>query len=158
MRKDKESKIPAFTERIRELVNSTNVTVTKFAEDAGITRQALNSYLNDNRVPGSEALTKICSAYHVSADWLLGVSDGEAAITTESPFRKRAVETVKLMGQELIDRADELIPRAQRVKEINIRLRIPTKTEVFVPPEIQVDVDVYPSKVVFDHVLSRNNE
>lgn len=76
MSKEKQpSKMPVFTERFRKFYAETGDNTIKFSEKAGITRQALNSYLNENRIPDSEALRKICSAYNVSADYLLGFSE-----------------------------------------------------------------------------------
>lgn len=71
----KQSRVPDFTKRFKEFYLSTGDTTSDFAENAGITRQAMNTYLNDNHIPSSEALKKICLAYRVSADYLLGLSD-----------------------------------------------------------------------------------
>lgn len=73
-------------------------------------------------------------------------------------YRERAVEAVKTMGQELIDRADELIPNAQRVSNINIWLRIPSLGETLEMPEIEVEVDVLPSKIVINKMIKAENE
>lgn len=62
-------------------------------------------------------------------------------------FRERAVETLKVMGQSLVDKADELIPHTRNVKEVSVWLRIPSLSDD--PdsiPEIQVSTDIYPSK------------
>ncbi len=72
-------------------------------------------------------------------------------------FRERAVETVKMMGEELTSRADELIPNANRVKEINIWLRIPSLSDdPDCLPEIQVSVDTYPSREIIHLIRDRN--
>lgn len=74
-------------------------------------------------------------------------------------YRERAVETVKMMAQDLLDRADELIPDAKKIKEVNIWLRIPTLTDdIDNLPEIQVNVDVYPSKQFVDVFLKQQDE
>lgn len=69
-----EKRIPEFTRNLKELLKRSELTVTAFADRIGITRQALTTYLNDGRIPDSETLLKICKAFHISADWLLGLS------------------------------------------------------------------------------------
>ena len=74
-------------------------------------------------------------------------------------YRERAVETVKMMAQDLLDRADELIPDAKKIKEVNIWLRIPTLTDdIDNLPEIQVNVDVYPSNQFVNVFLKQQDE
>lgn len=63
-------------------------------------------------------------------------------------YREMTVETVKLAGQELIDRAEELIPNTTMVKGTDIWIHIPSFTDdEFNPPVIEVQTDVYPSRV-----------
>lgn len=63
-------------------------------------------------------------------------------------YREMAVSTMKLAGQELIDRAEELIPNATNVKNIDIWIRIPSLScDTFDVPEIEVQTDVYPSSI-----------
>ena len=68
-------------------------------------------------------------------------------------FRERAVETVKAFEQELIDRADELIPNAQKVKSVNVWIRIPTLSDTIDLPEMEVECEVYPSRVTLDKIF-----
>lgn len=65
-----------------------------------------------------------------------------------------AVAVAKIAGQELIDRADELIPKTEGVKNVNIRIRIPSLSDdAFDIPEIQVDTEVYPKKIAVDKII-----
>ena len=95
-----ESKIPVFTKRFREIFENSEDSAVKFAERTGISRQAINSYLNENRVPDSIALKKICSAYNVSADWLLGLSEAKKRDATldaaieYTGLSEKAIETI----------------------------------------------------------------
>jgi hypothetical protein len=62
-------------------------------------------------------------------------------------YREMAVEAVKLAGQELIDRADELICKTEGVKDIDIWIRIPSMTDdPNVIPEMEVSTNVYPRR------------
>lgn len=69
-------------------------------------------------------------------------------------YREMAVNTIKLAGQELIDRAEELIPNATNVKNIDIWIRIPScSDDVFEVPEIEVQTDVYPSRITLNKYI-----
>ena len=65
-------------------------------------------------------------------------------------YRERAVEVMKLAGKELAERAEELIPDAKRVKDLNIWIRVPSLTDEITYPEIEVEVSVYPTRQMVD--------
>lgn len=70
-------------------------------------------------------------------------------------YREMTVETVKLAGQELIDRAEELIPNTTMVKNTDIWIRIPSFTDDQLNvPEIEVQTDVYPSRVALEKYVN----
>lgn len=69
-------------------------------------------------------------------------------------YREMAVEITKIAGQELIDRADELIPDTEGVTEINVLIRIPSLSDdVFNIPEIQVSANVYPKQTAIEKII-----
>lgn len=74
-KKKANQRLPIFTIRLADLIHVSGMTVTDFAKSAGITRQAVNSYLNEGRIPDSETLKRICDAFNISADYLLGIVD-----------------------------------------------------------------------------------
>ena len=60
-------------------------------------------------------------------------------------YREMAVAVCKIAGEELVERAEELIPNAENVKDIDIWIRIPSLTDdTFAVPEIEVSTNVYP--------------
>lgn len=69
----KRGRMPVFKERLVELQGEKSV--KDFADEIGITRQAMGYYLNGDRIPDIQMLHQICSACNVSSDWLLGLSD-----------------------------------------------------------------------------------
>lgn len=74
-------------------------------------------------------------------------------------YREMAVKTVELAGQELIDRAEELIPNATNIRGIDIWIRIPSlSSDTFDVPEIEVQTDVYPSRVTFEKYVELLHE
>ena len=76
-------------------------------------------------------------------------------------YRERGVKMLKVMGQDIIDRAEELIPEAQGIKSVNVWLRIPTLSDdLDNVPEIEVCVDLYPDRKkysLFEKSLYRSN-
>ena len=67
-------------------------------------------------------------------------------------YREMAIEVAKIAGQELVERADELIPNAEGIKDIDIWIRIPSISDDALDiPDIQVNV--YPKKI-----CSRQND
>jgi hypothetical protein len=60
-------------------------------------------------------------------------------------YRERAVEALKIFGAELSERAEELIPDAHRVKDVNIWIRVPSLSDNLNDvPEIEVSVNIFP--------------
>ena len=60
-------------------------------------------------------------------------------------YRERAVEALKIFGAELSERAEELIPDAHRVKDVNVEIRIPSLSDNLNDvPEIEVSVNIFP--------------
>lgn len=69
-------------------------------------------------------------------------------------YREMAIAVCKIAGQELIDRADELIPNATNIKDIDIWINIPSLSDdAICIPEIQVNTNVYPRHVAIDKIL-----
>lgn len=69
-------------------------------------------------------------------------------------YRERAVATLKAFGEELINRAEELIPNAEKVKSINVWIKIPTLSDnMFDLPEMEVECEVYPSRVTLKKIM-----
>lgn len=72
----KESRFPAFKERLRELQG--DMSNTTFADFLGMSRQTIGFYLNGDRIPDILGLEQIARKCNVSTDWLLGISDAKA--------------------------------------------------------------------------------
>lgn len=69
-------------------------------------------------------------------------------------YRSMAVEVAKIAGKELIDRAEELIPNTEGVKEIDIWIRIPSLSDnAFDIPSIQVSTEVYPKQMAIEKIV-----
>lgn len=70
-----------------------------------------------------------------------------------------AVEVTKIAGQELVDRAEELIPNTEGVKDIDIWIRIPSLSDNELSiPEIQVNTNVYPKYGAVEKIVKLTSE
>ena len=65
--------IEKFRERLRFLMDQAD-SQEAFANFVGVSRSTLAQYYNNSVLPKADSIFKICSACHVSADWLLGLS------------------------------------------------------------------------------------
>lgn len=70
-------------------------------------------------------------------------------------YREKAVEAIRLAGQELMNRAEEFVPDAERVINTEIVIRIPTNTEVVIMPTLEVRTEVAPSRIMLDKIFGR---
>ena len=63
------------TDTLKNLVLKSGKTQKEIAEDLGLARQRFNFYVTGKRQPDNEMLTKIAAYFHVSVDYLLGLTD-----------------------------------------------------------------------------------
>ena len=72
-------------------------------------------------------------------------------------YREMALEMLKLMGQELIDRAEELIPNTEGIKDIDVWISIPTMSDSeLCIPEIRVNTIAYPKRMALEKFMELN--
>ena len=70
--------------KINLLRSNTNMNQTEFAEKIGVTQSTLSSYEKGNAMPSLDVLIAIATNFHVSTDWLLGLSKSEMTISSVS--------------------------------------------------------------------------
>lgn len=69
------------------------------------------------------------------------------------------MKVAQIAGQELMDRAEELIPDTKGVKDIDIRIRIPfLSCDQLDIPEIQVNTNVYPKQIAVEKIVKLISE
>ena len=66
--------IAIMGQRIKLLRSGLKLNQTTFAESIGITQSTLSSYENGNVAPSTDVLLTIAIKYHISLDWLFGLS------------------------------------------------------------------------------------
>ncbi len=92
---DKRGIVDIFQARLRSLIDRRGETMAQFARRSSIDRSALSQFLEPGtkRLPRAETLCALAQTEMVSADWLLGLSQSESAIT----------EVAKVNSIELVD-------------------------------------------------------
>lgn len=84
-----------FDERIKELRTSLGLSQVQFGRKLFITKQCVCNWENGNIMPSVDMLTKICTTFSVSADYLLGLSNNitidAAGLTTEQILHIQAI-------------------------------------------------------------------
>lgn len=70
-----DSDLKTFSGRLKELRKSLNLTQAEFVKDIDITAAALSAYEKNLKNPSIGVVKRIASKYHVSIDWLCGLSD-----------------------------------------------------------------------------------
>ena len=66
-----------FPLRLRKLIERRNTTITALARELKISRQAVSQYVDGAAQPNIEKLVSIARFFHVSTDYLVGLSDYE---------------------------------------------------------------------------------
>lgn len=64
-----------FFERIKELRTSLSMNQVEFGRKLHVTKQCVSNWENGNIQPSIDMLIKICTTFHVNADYLLGLED-----------------------------------------------------------------------------------
>ncbi len=65
----------SFPERLRKLMEEQHKTQQDVADYLGKSRQAVGSYANGSSSPDWETIAQLARYFHISSDWLLGVSN-----------------------------------------------------------------------------------
>ena len=67
-----------FPRRLRQLIEQRQTTQQDLASALGRTRQMIGYYADGSSVPPLDTIVAICEYFHVSSDWLLGLTDTQS--------------------------------------------------------------------------------
>ena len=95
-----------FSYRLIVLMEDFNMSQVDLSNKIGISNVTISRYLSGDRIPRLDVITKIASAFNVSVDYLLGLSDdrnGEDALWAKNLFgldgnshlSKKQIELIK---------------------------------------------------------------
>lgn len=68
-------------------------------------------------------------------------------------YREQVVEVIKIVGRELMERANELVPDAEYVTDTDIHIRVPSYTDQIEIPEISVTCNVFPAMASVEKII-----
>lgn len=96
-----------ISERLKQVLDAKNMTVTEFSNVTGISYRSAMNYLNEGRDPNVDALVKIHNGLEISITWLL-TGNGEMfqEIIQESaisPQEEKLIEGYRTFPKKLKD-------------------------------------------------------
>lgn len=90
-----------FSQHLKELRESAGLNQSQLAEELKVSRGSISFYENMDRVPDVEFLSTAAKFFHVSTDWLLGLSDvrsPDANIQQVCKYTGLSEAAVKILG------------------------------------------------------------
>lgn len=102
-----------FAKRLRELLDGVNsplerkVNQKELADNIGVTRQVISQYCNGITSPNVDTLRSISEFFHVSSDYLIGISNtptvdiADKAIHDITGLTDPAIKTIKLWNDHI---------------------------------------------------------
>ena len=67
-----------FSKRVKELRESLGMSQADFAKSVNTSQTTLSSYENTDKTPSLDIVKEIALKYHISLDWLFGLSDSKS--------------------------------------------------------------------------------
>lgn len=93
-----------FPSRLRELRKKKNVTQARLASALGVSKSTIGLYETGDTLPDARTLRGIVDYFHVSADWLLGISSDSSRLPSavdELGLTKEAVDALLDMEDDM---------------------------------------------------------
>lgn len=72
-----------LNEKIRELRMAMNISQVELGNELGVSKQSVSNWENDNILPSVDMLVKIAKFFHVSCDYLLGLTSEKVLNVSE---------------------------------------------------------------------------
>ena len=90
-------------ERLQERRKDFNDTQADLARKLNVSVSTIKSWERENSAPSHEMLVEICTLYHVSADFLLGITDNDPW------FRKEQQDKLTPQNKEMVQLFEEFM-------------------------------------------------
>ena len=71
----KKFNLKVFAERLKELREENNLTITELGREIGVSAMAISRWEREIRIPNIESLFLLAEFFKVSADYLCGLED-----------------------------------------------------------------------------------
>lgn len=70
-------------------------------------------------------------------------------------YREMAAGIIRIAGEELTQRAEELVPNTEHISDITISIKIPSLTDdKACIPSIQISTSVYPRHIAEEKIIN----
>ena len=112
--------------RLKDLQGENSV--SSFARFLEMPQKTVDTYINGQRKPSVEFIMRVCSKCHVSADWLLGLSDDRGGSQSAAPMpmvtksRQKVLDSSAILSEDLAAIRRELHRQAGEIavlKQLN---------------------------------------
>lgn len=97
-----------FVKRLLELLDENDITQIELAKSIGITNVTISRYIGGERKPRIEIVVKMAEFFHVSTDYLLGLTDNRETLENIGPNTSIAMIHSKLNSMGLLNDKKEL--------------------------------------------------
>lgn len=101
----------SFGERLTNLLEEQNMTQKKLAEELDMVTTTINGYIKEHRQPDYNTLIRIAEYFHVSTDYLLGVTESRHVM--EYPLTAKEEGLVGLYRNMIPEKQDLLYEQAE---------------------------------------------
>ena len=92
-------------------------TQAEMAEILGIAQQGWARYESGKVMPGAEVIHQICVKLHISADYILGLTDNESGVAVIPSTASRDIERLRADAAQVCVRADSFNAAIENLKE-----------------------------------------
>lgn len=100
-----------FSERISELMKNNRLSQKELSAKAGVTESAMSYYVNGERTPRSDVLTRIAKALGTTTDYLLG-NTSEATLNSTDKGLQYLQRNLGKLNTEQLKRAETMLKAA----------------------------------------------
>ena len=87
-------------QRMKAIQTDSDIKIRALAPRLGVSEHALGSYLNGSRTVPYDVLIKFAQYFHVSADYLLGLTDEPLPPFSVSVSEQNLIERFRTLGKE----------------------------------------------------------
>lgn len=64
-----------ISERLKGLIDEEKITINKLATELNVAYSVVYNWIHGNSTPNADYIIAICDYFHISSDYLLGITD-----------------------------------------------------------------------------------
>ena len=98
-----------FLERLKELMNESNLTISDIAKKTELPRSTISSYINRKSIPSAIQLEELANLFNCTTDYLIGRSDDYVKPEIQTTLSYREQKLLKAFNLLEDDEKDKII-------------------------------------------------